>query len=138
MTDAPSIYELMDQYKTPQATRQAAAVLLAPAVAGPPMDATPGLPPDRVKILRDASRPSLKDPALLEELKMRRWAVEAIGGEELAKLAKGVVSQPPELIDRMMTLLGNQLGLAADGFKTASAEYNQGGETSVQRVTSDP
>jgi tripartite-type tricarboxylate transporter receptor subunit TctC len=105
--DVPSIYELMDQLKTPEATRRVATVLLAPAVFGRPMVATPGVPPDRVKILRDAYHRSLKDPALLEDLKKRRWSVDAIGGEELAKLAKEVVSQPPDVVDRMMKLLGN-------------------------------
>ena len=65
-----------------------ATVLLAPAVFGRPMVATPGVPPDRVKILRDAYQRSLIDPALLEELKKRRWSVDAISGEELAKLAE--------------------------------------------------
>ena len=97
----------MDQYKTPEATRRVATVLLAPAVFGRPMVATPGVPPDRVKILRDAYQRSLKDSALLEELKKRRWSVDAISGEELAKLAKEVVSQPPDVVDRMMKLLGN-------------------------------
>ncbi len=107
VADVPSIYELMDQYKTPEATRRVATVLRAPAVFGRPMVATPGVPPDRVKILRDAYQRSLKDPALLEELKKRRWSVDAISGEELAKLAKEVVSQPPDVVDRMMKLLGN-------------------------------
>ena len=97
----------MDQYKTPEATRRVANVLLAPAVFGRPMVATPGVPPDRVKILRAAYHQSLKDPALLEDLKKRRWAVDAISGEELAKLAKEVVTQPPDVVDRMMKLLGN-------------------------------
>ena len=39
--DVPTIYELMDQLKTPEATRRVAAVLLAPAVFGRPMVATP-------------------------------------------------------------------------------------------------
>ena len=107
VADVPSIYELMDQYKTPEASRRVATVLLAPAVFGRPMVATPGVPPDRVKILRDAYHTSLKDPALLEELKKRRWEVDAISGEELANLAKEVISQPPEVIERMKKLLGN-------------------------------
>jgi tripartite-type tricarboxylate transporter receptor subunit TctC len=98
---------LMDQLKTPEATRRVATVLLAPAVFGRPMVATPGLPPDRLKILRDAYEQSLKDPALLEDLKKRRWSVDAVSGEELAKLAKDVVSQPPDVVERMMKLLGN-------------------------------
>ena len=105
--DVPSIYELMDQYKTPEATRRVATVLLAPAVFGRPTVATPGVPADRVKMLRDAYQRSLKDPALLEDLKKRRWSVDAISGEELAKLAKEVVSQPPDVVERMMKLLGN-------------------------------
>ena len=97
----------MDQYKTPEATRRVATVLLAPAVFGRPMVATPGVPPDRVKILRDAYHTSLKDPELLEVLKKRRWIVDSISGEELAKLAKEVIAQPPEVIERMRKLLGN-------------------------------
>ena len=105
--NVPSIYELMDQLKTPEDTRKVATVLLAPAVFGRPMVATPGVPPDRIKMLRDAYEQSLKDPALLEELKKRRWSVDAVSGEELAKLAKEVVSQPPDVVEQMMKLLGN-------------------------------
>ena len=90
-----------------EANRRLATVLLAPAIFGRPMVAPPGVPPDRVKILREAYHTSLKDPALLEELKKRRWEVDAISGEELAKLAKEVVTQPPEVIERMKKLLGN-------------------------------
>jgi tripartite-type tricarboxylate transporter receptor subunit TctC len=106
VADVPSIYELMDQYKTPDATRRLATVILAPAIFGRPMVATPGVPPDRVKTLRDAYHRSLKDPALLEDLKKRRWEVDSISGEELEKLAKEVVSQPPEVIENMKKLLG--------------------------------
>jgi tripartite-type tricarboxylate transporter receptor subunit TctC len=107
VADVPSIYELMDQYKMSAADRGVATVLLAPAVFGRPMVAPPGVPQDRVKILRQAYHASLKDPALLEDLKKRRWEVDAIGGEELAKLAKEVISQPPEVIERMKKILGN-------------------------------
>jgi tripartite-type tricarboxylate transporter receptor subunit TctC len=107
VADVPSIYELMDEYKTSEANRRLATVLLAPAIFGRPMVATPGIPPDRVKTLRDAYHTSLKDPALLEDLKKRRWEVDAITGEEMAKLAKEVIAQPPEVIERMKKLLGN-------------------------------
>lgn len=107
VADVPSIYELMDKYKTPDAIRRVATLLLAPAIFGRPMVATPGVPPDRVKILREAYHASLKDPALLQELKKRRWEVDAISGEELAKLATEVISQPPEVVDLMRKLLGH-------------------------------
>jgi hypothetical protein len=43
----------------------------------------------------------------LESLKKRRWEVNAISGEELAKLAEEVVTQPPEVVERMKKMLGN-------------------------------
>jgi tripartite-type tricarboxylate transporter receptor subunit TctC len=106
VADVPTIYELMDQYKPPEAVRRVATVLLAPAIFGRPLVATPGLPPDRVKILRDAYEKSLKDPALLEDIKKRRWEIDAVSGEELAQLAKEVIDQPPEVIELMKKLLG--------------------------------
>ena len=96
----------MGQYKTPDATRRLATVLLAPAVFGRHMVATPGVPADRVKILREAYHTSLKDPALLKELEKRRWVVDSISGEDLAALAKEVISQPPAVIDQMRKMLG--------------------------------
>ena len=107
VADVPTIYELMDQYKTPETSRRLATVLLAPAVFGRPMVATPGVPHEKVKLLRDAYHRSLKDPALLEDLKKRRWEVDAIGGEELAKLAKEVITQTPEVVERLKKLLGS-------------------------------
>jgi tripartite-type tricarboxylate transporter receptor subunit TctC len=107
VADVPSIYELMDEYKVPDGTRRLATVLLAPAIFGRPMVATPGIPADRVKILRDAYHTSLKDPALLEDIKKRRWEIDSISGEEMAKLAKEVIDQPPDVIERMKKLLGN-------------------------------
>jgi hypothetical protein len=40
-------------------------------------------------------------------LKKRRWVVNSISGEELADLAKEVIAQPPEVIERMKKLLSN-------------------------------
>ena len=106
MPDVPTIYELMDQYKTPEASRRLATVILSPAVFGRPMVATPGIPADRVKILRDAFNKALREPEFLEETKKRRWIVDPVSGEELEALAKEVIGQPPEVIERMIRVLG--------------------------------
>ena len=70
-------------------------------------DSSTGSAVDTVKILRDAYHTSFKDPALLEDLKKRRWVVDSISGDELAELAKEVISQPPDVVKRMKKLLGN-------------------------------
>ena len=64
------------------------------------------MPADRLKILRDGWNNALRDPELLAEAKKRGWPVEPIGGEELAALAKEVIAQPPDVVQRLKKLLG--------------------------------
>ncbi|MBI2361209.1 MAG: hypothetical protein HYV04_20275 [Deltaproteobacteria bacterium] len=104
--DVPTIFELMDQHKTPEASRRLARVILAPAVFGRPWIAPPGVPSDRLKVLREAWSQSLKEPEVMEEVKKRRSILEPVSGEELQALAQEVMSQPPEVVERMKKLLG--------------------------------
>lgn len=103
--DVPTIHELMDQYKTPEPARRLATVILAPAVFGRPLVAPPGVRPEIVKVLREAWGKALKEPTLVEEVKKRRWDLDPVGGEDLASLAREVMSQPPEVVDRMKKML---------------------------------
>lgn len=104
--DVPTIYELMDAHKTPEAGRRLATVILASAVFGRPIVAPPGVPADRIKNLRDAFSKALREPEFLEETKKRRWIVDPVSGEELEALAKEVIGQPQEVIGRMIKVLG--------------------------------
>lgn len=107
LADAPTIYELMDRYKTPQAGRRLVRVILTAATLGRPIAATPGIPPDRLKLLREAYLKTLKDPELIAEAKKQRWDIEPLSGEEMEKLAKEVIAQPKEVTERMKWVLGN-------------------------------
>ncbi|HLN87072.1 MAG TPA: tripartite tricarboxylate transporter substrate-binding protein [Candidatus Limnocylindrales bacterium] len=105
--DVPTIYELMTRYQTAEAKRRLAAVLLGADQFGQYLAvAPPATPVERVKILRDAYTRALKDPDLIEEARKRNWSMEHISGEELQTLAKEVIDQPPQLIDRVKELLG--------------------------------
>ena len=107
LADAPTLYELMDQYKTPEPTRRLAAVLLGNAGFGLwPMMTSPATPVAIAQTLRGAFIKALSDPDLLAEATKKTMEVELIGGDELQSLAKDVVSQPPEIIARMKKLLG--------------------------------
>jgi tripartite-type tricarboxylate transporter receptor subunit TctC len=109
LDNVPTVYELMDRYRVPEANRRVTLVLLGTDNFGNfPTVATPGIPADRVKILREAYAKALKDPDLLEEAKKRRWQVDYIDPEELAKLAKEVVDQPPDIVRRIKELLETQ------------------------------
>jgi hypothetical protein len=104
--DTPTMYELMDRYKTPDASRRLANVVLAAGALGRPMLGTPGIPPDRVKILRDAFNATMKDPEFLAELDKRKFDLDPTSGEELDKIVKEAMSQTPETIARLKKLLG--------------------------------
>jgi tripartite-type tricarboxylate transporter receptor subunit TctC len=106
-TDTPTLYELMDRYKTSELGRQLATVLTAGEEFGHPMIAPPGMPGDRVKLLRDAYAKTLRDPALLADVKKQEYDFEPVSGEELQALAKTVVNQPAPVIERLKKIFGN-------------------------------
>lgn len=106
LAETPTIWELMEQEKTPDAKKRLARVILGPGAFGRPILATPGIPADRVKILRDGYSKMLKEPEFLAEAKKRQWEVNPVSGEKLEALAKEVVQQPPDIIERMKKILG--------------------------------
>jgi tripartite-type tricarboxylate transporter receptor subunit TctC len=106
LPDVATFYELMDRYKTTETGRRLATLILAPSEFGRPMVAPPGIPVDRLKLLREAWNMTLKDPELLAEAKKRGWLVGPVAGEELESLAKEVIAQPPDVIARLKKLLG--------------------------------
>lgn len=98
--------ELMDEYKTSDASRRLAKVILASSEFGRPIVAPPGIPAERAKILRDAYSSAMKDPALAAEAKKGNLELNPGSGQELEALAKEVVAQPPDVVERMKKLLG--------------------------------
>ena len=106
LPEVPTIHELMNRYKTPEAGRRLATLILAPGEFGRPIVAPPGVPADRVKTLREALNKTLKDPEVLAQAKKRGWPVSPLAGEELQSLAKDVVAQPPEVVQGLKKLLG--------------------------------
>ena len=107
LPQTPTIFELMDQYKTPDSGRRLATVLLGADDMGRPMFAPPNMPADRLKTLRDAFVKTMQDEQFRAEVKKRGYEFDPVTGEELEKLAKDVTSQPPEVIDRLKKVLGN-------------------------------
>ncbi len=109
LPDIPTVYELMDRYRVPEKNRRIALVLLGTDNFGNfPTAATPGIPPDRAKILRDAYAKALKEPEFLEEAKKRSWEVDHISWDELQSSANEVIDQPPDIVERIKQLLGTK------------------------------
>ncbi|MEA2659760.1 MAG: hypothetical protein QOF64_2356 [Candidatus Binatota bacterium] len=106
LPDTPTIWELMDQEKGSDAKRSLARVVLGPGAFGRPILATPGIPAERVKILRDAYAKMLKDPEFVAESNKRQWEINPVSGEKLEALAKEVTHQPADVVERMKKVLG--------------------------------
>lgn len=102
--DAPTIYELMDEYKTAPTKRRVAEAMNQGAEWARPFLAAPATPMDRVQLLRSAFEKAAKDPDLLAEAKRLRVEVTPVRGEQLQKMAKDVLTQPPEVIEQIKKL----------------------------------
>lgn len=106
LPDVPTIFELMEQYKVPEAKRRLVSAYLGIWGFGSrPIVSTPGVPAERLKILRQAFANMFKDPEFNEELRKRNWQAKPVGGEELEKLAKEVVEQPAEIAAALKRIL---------------------------------
>ncbi len=105
--DVPTLYELMDKQKTPDALRRMATVVLSSGGFGRPMVAPPGISADMARTIRDGYAKMLKDPEFIAEVKKRRYDLEPVSWEEMQSLAKEVTSQPPEVVERVKRILEN-------------------------------
>lgn len=103
--DVPTIYEVMDQYKTPQAGRNLATLVLAGGDFGRPYVMPPNTPAEHLKIIREAFAKVLTDEAALADAKKKKLEIDPSTSDELEKLAKEVTSQPPEIVAKMKSLL---------------------------------
>jgi len=101
------VYELMDTHKAPDAIKRVAKVMLSSGDLGRPFIAPPGTPADRVSTLRAAFTKTMSDPELLADAKKRGWDLDLLNGEELEKIAKEIMVQPPDVIERVKKMLGN-------------------------------
>ena len=106
LADTPTIYELMDQYKTPDQSRRVATVILAGGVFGRPLVGPASIAPDVVKTLRAGMAGALKDAELKVEAEKRNYELDPVSGDEMQRLAKEVMSQPPAVLERLKKVLG--------------------------------
>jgi tripartite-type tricarboxylate transporter receptor subunit TctC len=104
--EVPTVYELMNEYRTPEPTRRLVTAVLASGDLGRPFIAPPGVPPDRIKILREAFTKTMNDPAFLDEVKKKKLKADPSSGEEVEAIAREAVNQPGDVMERMKKILG--------------------------------
>lgn len=106
LANVPTVYELMDKYKTTETGRRLATALLASGEFHRPYMAPPKIRPEVVKMLRDAFTKTMKDPDFLAETKKKRLDMDPTTGEEVQALATEVMSQPQDVVDKLKKLMG--------------------------------
>jgi len=106
LANVPTIFELMDKYKTPELGRRLATTLLASGDFHRPYLAPPKMRPELVRTVREAFNKTMKDPDFLAENKKKKLDIDPTTGEEVETLTKEVMSQPPEVIERLKKMMG--------------------------------
>ena len=71
-----------------------------------PFAAPPGVPEERVGILRKAFESLLRDPAFLDAAKQRRLDVIPVSGEEIQKLIAQTYATPGPIVERAKAVVG--------------------------------
>lgn len=105
LSDVPTLGELMDEFKTPEMERRLVPLVMAATHFGRPIVAPPGIPSDRLNLLREAFLKTMKDPELLAEAKRKNFDITPSTGAELERLAKLVMNQPQEVVARVKILM---------------------------------
>jgi tripartite-type tricarboxylate transporter receptor subunit TctC len=105
LPDVPTIWELMNEHKTPDSGKRLATIILSVGAFGRPYVSSPGLPAERAKILQGAFKKTLNDPDFQANAKDRRLDIFPVHGEELEELAREVMAQPADVVERMKRLL---------------------------------
>jgi tripartite-type tricarboxylate transporter receptor subunit TctC len=79
--------------------------LYAGQAIGRPFVAPPGLPPERVKMLRAAFDSAMADAQFLEEAKKLKLDVSPVGGADLEKTIRDIYATPPDVVKRVGELI---------------------------------
>jgi tripartite-type tricarboxylate transporter receptor subunit TctC len=85
--------------------RQAIEFLYAGQGIGRPFVAPPDLPPDRLKMLRDAFKATMTDPAFVAEAQKSKLDLEPEDGEHLAVLIAKIYATPKPIVDKITSMI---------------------------------
>ena len=85
--------------------RQAIEFLYAGQGIGRPFVAPPDLPPDRLKMLRDAFKATMTDPAFVAEAQKSKLDLEPEDGEHIAVLIAKIYATPKPIVDKITGMI---------------------------------
>ena len=97
--DFPNVPLAIDMAKT-EDDRKALELILAPTKMGRPYIAPPGLPADRVQVLREGFAATMKDAEFLADAKKLDFEINPTTGDELAAIVQRIYATPKAIVQR--------------------------------------
>ena len=93
------------QFAKDEDTKKAIEFLYAGQGIGRPFVAPPDLPPDVLKMMRDAFNATMKDPEFIAEVKQRKLDLAPATGENLEALVKKIYATPKPIVAKIGELI---------------------------------
>ena len=93
---APSVFEVIKD----EEHRNVMAFFASNVLLGRPILAPPGVPAERVAILRRGFEQALKDPALLKEASQASFEITLVDGPKIAALVASIAATPPHIVSK--------------------------------------
>jgi tripartite-type tricarboxylate transporter receptor subunit TctC len=107
--DTPALVEMAKDERTRQVVR----FVLAPTLMDRPYLVPPGVPAERLAVLRRAFHAAINDPRFLADAKRQRIEVKEVPGEKVEEIIAATFAMPPEIVKiatESMNLAGGVAG----------------------------
>ncbi len=94
MKDVPTLLE----YAKTDEQKKIVSLMVTTETIGRPLVAPPGVPADRVALLRKALMAVVKDPEFIADAEKAKLELSPVTGEKLQAMVKALVSTPPDIV----------------------------------------
>jgi tripartite-type tricarboxylate transporter receptor subunit TctC len=96
MKDVPTLLE----YAKTDEQKRIISVMVTTEMIGRSLMAPPGVPADRVALLRKALEAVVKDPDFLADVEKAKLEISSIPGEKLQAMVKNLAATPPDIVEK--------------------------------------
>ena len=101
LANVPTVEELAKN----EDERRIIGLIISGTKLGRPLATGPGVPPERVKALREAFDATMKDTEFRQAAAAAKIEVDPVRGEDMQKVVEQVLSTPKELIERAKSIM---------------------------------
>jgi tripartite-type tricarboxylate transporter receptor subunit TctC len=99
MPDTPTLLEFAKNDEQ----KKVISLMVTSEAIGRPLLAPPGVPAERVALLRKALMEVVKDPEFVAEAEKAQLEISPVPGEKLQKMVRDLIATPPDIIEKYKT-----------------------------------